>query len=256
MEEKTDTVKPISLVVVAYNCLNYTVECINSILDTADVPFSLFIIDSGSSDGTYQYFNGFFNKYKDCRLLRGVYLKRLDKNKGFGYAVNTFLANNQFGDFVLINNDLVFKRKGWLSELCNEAQSDEKIGLVADKVCFKSFEHTFSEKYKWLKDVEMCGLGCTYVRRIVCNIIGHIDSTFKIGGWEDVDFILRSYLAGFKAKKLDLGVHHYGSVTYKQFGDNIRVGNYYINETYLCWKWFSVGVFATKPRYRLGVKSI
>ncbi len=49
----------VSIVVLAYNQLEYTKQCIESISRyTSHIDYELITVDNGSSDGTREYFNG------------------------------------------------------------------------------------------------------------------------------------------------------------------------------------------------------
>ena len=105
----------VSIVVFAYNNIDYTINTINSLLQNT------------ISNSKYNYI---FNVYEDCSTdntendfknnFNNVNYLNQDKNKGFNYLCNLAFNNNNESDFlVLLNNDLKFSNN-WLNILLDE----------------------------------------------------------------------------------------------------------------------------------------
>lgn len=88
----------VSIIIVNYNTLQMTSECINSIFDfTKQVKFEVIVVDNSSSDGSLEYFK------KDKRI-KYIYS---EQNLGFGRA-NNIGYKNSIGRYVLLlNSDTV-----------------------------------------------------------------------------------------------------------------------------------------------------
>lgn len=148
------------------------------------------------------------------------------------------LAAKEGTDLVLLNNDLVFT-KDWLGPVA------AKQNALTVPVCNMQFPHRTSrlecklamslEDYKGREgDLEELAARhrtsytgfrlthsvpfyCVRIPRAVYAEIGEFDETFGAAGWEDVDFILRCYLAGiplyFALSSFIL--HFYGKSTWR-----------------------------------------
>ena len=71
----------LSIIIVTYNNLKYTKECITELKKYSNSSYEIIMVDNGSSDETVEYIKSVANKY----ILN-------DKNEGFAKAVNQGLA--------------------------------------------------------------------------------------------------------------------------------------------------------------------
>lgn len=213
----------VSIVVTAYNHLDYTKKCIESLYDyTKDIDFELITINNGSSDGTREYFNSLEDSVKiDFEENAGV-----DKaiNYGFRIAKGKYTLN--------LSNDIVVTR-GWLNNLIICMESDEKIGMAVPVCGFSSNAQQVNLPYTTLEEMQVMAAlynisnpnlweerlrlvtyTCIF-RTDVQKSIGGFDEDFNPGGYDDdaISFTIRRM--GYKlilAK--DTYVHHYGSITF------------------------------------------
>ncbi len=112
----------VSIMVIAYNRLEKTRRCIESIIEnTINIDYQLVLIDNGSTDGTLEYFKGVI-----CENKRIISIK---KNAGLQLAltINSVVELGRY--FVLVPNDVIVT-PNWLKNMLLCAQSDEKIGMV------------------------------------------------------------------------------------------------------------------------------
>ena len=88
----------VSIVIVNYNTLKVTQQCINSVFEkTSDVSFEVILVDNSSNDGSKEIFEA------DNRIIY-IYL---DYNAGFGRANNIGLTKAT-GEYILfLNSDTV-----------------------------------------------------------------------------------------------------------------------------------------------------
>lgn len=112
----------VSIIVVGFNRLEKTQRCVESILRyTQGIDYELILVDSGSSDGTLEFFQSVA-----CGKKRVIHITQ---NLGAAYAYTT-ISLRDLGDFVCIApNDLIVT-KDWLKNLLACMKSDPKIGMV------------------------------------------------------------------------------------------------------------------------------
>lgn len=225
-----------SIVVLAYNQLEYTKQCLDSIFRETHEPFELICIDNGSSDGTAEYLQELRLREPRLRVIRN------ERNLGFAYACNQGLAAAQGDYVVLLNNDIVVT-PSWLTRMMIPCEVDPKIGIVGPRSNYTAGiqllqgvnygdnlekMRVFAEK--WQK--ENIGFGwevtrvigfCMLIKREVIETIGGFDTRFGIGNFEDDDYCLRAMAAGFKVRVAnDVFVHHYGSKSFSQLKVDYR----------------------------------
>ena len=221
-EDKKD--KPVaSVVLLAYNQLQYTKKCVESLFrHTSDVEYELITINNGSSDGTEEYFNSLPNE-KKISFPENV---GVDKaiNCGFRIAEGKYTLN--------LSNDIVVTPR-WLKNLVACADSDEKIGMVVPVCNFSSNHQTIGLPYGsleeldqitqlynksnpalWEERLRLITYTCLF-RTDLQKEIGGFDEEFNPGAYDDdaISFTIRR--KGYKlilAK--DTYVHHFGSITF------------------------------------------
>lgn len=115
---KTDA----TIIVLAYNRLENTKRCVESILKyTDDVNYDLILIDNGSDENVLEYFQSI--DYDKKQIIR------IDRNVGAAFPFETISLSMLSKYVALIANDIIVT-KNWLSNILQVFQSDEKIGLV------------------------------------------------------------------------------------------------------------------------------
>ena len=215
-----------------YNQNDYTIKCINSLLDSSYKNFIVLLIDNGSAEENYIQLQRGLNK--DSRLI----LKRIVKNCGYVGGINYGLEEGIKLDpsyFLIMNNDTVIDENA-ITSLVNACKRCNNNALVTGKV------YHFEEKNR-LQDVGYNFKGkCLDFNRIGLNEIDSaqydeeterdmIDDIYwlfpktlydKIGGYstyfwfnaEQVDFALRAKKLGYKLiYNPDANLWHKGSVS-------------------------------------------
>jgi Predicted glycosyltransferases len=213
----------VSIVVLAYNHLDYTKLCIESLYKyTSHINFELILIDNGSSDGTEEYF---------CSLPHAVKI-HFPENIGVDKAINYGFRMAR-GKYTLnLSNDIVVT-SNWLDNLIRCAESDPRIGMVVP-VCSASSNHqqvdlncrspddmqrlakeyNISNPNLWEERLKLVTYACLF-RTEVQKAIGGFDEAFNPGAYDDDAISFRIRRAGYRlilAK--DTYVYHYGSVTF------------------------------------------
>jgi O-antigen biosynthesis protein len=212
----------VSVVLLAYNNLNYTRECVESILmNTDDVDYELILVDNGSTDGTKEY----FDSIPGAKVIHLQYNVHLVK----GFNIGLMAAEGKYTAAVC--NDFIFT-PNWLKNLIVCIESDDQIGFVSPGATFisnlqqisipfiskedfqeKAREYNVSNPAKWEERVVL-------LPNVLCcptallNRIGYYDTRFFRGEFLDDDISFRIRRAGYKLIYCgDTVTHHYGSLT-------------------------------------------
>lgn len=120
----------VAIILINYNALNTTKECVKSILEMDYENYEIIIVDNASEDisslKSDEYLNG------HCHIIYS------DTNGGFSYGNNLgikyALDHNDF-DFVLILNNDTTVRKDLLAELIHSAEMHDSAALVTARIC-------------------------------------------------------------------------------------------------------------------------
>jgi GT2 family glycosyltransferase/tetratricopeptide (TPR) repeat protein len=211
-----------SIIIVTFNQLEYTRQCVESIRRLTDEPYELIFVDNGSSDGTVDY----------LKSLPGARVIRNAENRGFPAAVNQGIAVAAGRQVLLLNNDTI-ATTGWLSRLLRALHCDPAIGLVGPcsnwvsgpqqvEVGYENLASLDGFAWEWgkahdrqVEDTHRLIGFCLLIRRAVIDAIGLLDERFGIGCFEDDDYCLRAIRAGWRVViARDAFVHHYGGRTF------------------------------------------
>jgi len=115
-----------SVVIVAYNHLEMTKQCVESVLKYTDfeaLNAELILVDHGSSDGTQEYFEN---------LEVGRVIRYKANMAGVMFCALPQICNSEY--YVHVANDTVVT-KDWLNILLRCADSDSKIAMVTPATC-------------------------------------------------------------------------------------------------------------------------
>lgn len=227
--EKNEFKYEVSIAVIAYNKLDYTKLCVESILKYTPnyINYELILVNNGSTDGTQEYFESisptklFSLKVNSLQIMNGA-VPRLFEGK---YQL-------------VISNDVIVT-ENYLDNLIKCMESDPHIGMIVPTTPntsnlqgidanYSSLEemHIFaknnnvSDPTKWEERVRLCN-PLMFIRGEAYNSsrgVGSTDKYFVYSEFGDDALSLRMRRAGYKlilAK--DCFCHHFGSVT---LGDN------------------------------------
>jgi GT2 family glycosyltransferase len=107
------------VIVVTWRSGKRVLDCLER-LAAQDVPHTVWVVDNDSGDGTV---TGVRSRYPDARVIE------LDRNAGFGAAVNAGAAQGDADAIVLVNDDVELDA-GALGALL-EPLEDAEVGMVA-----------------------------------------------------------------------------------------------------------------------------
>lgn len=218
-----------SIIIVTYNQLDYTRQCVDSIRLLTDEPLELIFVDNASTDGTPEYLRS-LEPSDDVTVILN------DTNRGFPAGVNQGLEVATGDNILLLNNDTIVTT-GWLRRMLEALHSEENIGLVGPVSNSVSGPQQVETGYGHLNELDgfawdwghqyhgqradidrLVGF-CLLFKREVIDQIGTLDEQFGIGNFEDDDFCRRAREAGYRCVvAVDSFVHHFGSISFKGAG--------------------------------------
>jgi tetratricopeptide (TPR) repeat protein/GT2 family glycosyltransferase len=233
MKMKHEMASPLtSIVILTYNQLDYTKRCILSIFTHTWDAYELIVVDNGSTDGTVDFISSLdCSNYIDCRNIK---LIANPENAGFARGCNQGLSVAEGRHLLLLNNDVVVT-PGWLSRLHRALDSRhvDMVGPMSNHVSGPqrvemplynvdslegldqfAIEHAEDNRGRVAANWRLAGF-CLLFGRWILDKIGGLDERYSIGNFEDDDFCLRVYLAGFKGTiAKECYIHHFGGQTF------------------------------------------
>ncbi|MFH1426569.1 MAG: glycosyltransferase family 2 protein [Candidatus Kerfeldbacteria bacterium] len=207
---KTQQAAETAVILVNWNGRKFLQSCIDALYKNAGTPFTVVIVDNGSTDGSLEFIR---SKYPDVQLIP------LKENTGFARGNNigfeSALRNPHIRYIACLNIDTEI-RPNWLHHLVQRLEANEKTGMVTSKILFDNppvIQSTgmFSapdlggfHRGTGMKPDEMneanevfapCGASFI-VRREVIEECGAFDETLFSYG-EDAEWGMRAHLYGW-----------------------------------------------------------
>ncbi len=230
LDIKKDSVEA-TIVIVAYNRLDITKLCVESVLKyTDDIKYKLVLVYNRSTQGV-----GISEYFKSVPYDNKVVIEL--ENNGAAYAYRE--AEKYFeGNYIVhLPNDVIVT-SNWLSNLIECAKSDPIIGMVNpvtsnvsnlqqvnlefndyEEMQQKAAEYNVSDPTKWHERIRLVTLGTLFTR----ECLSAIGPVFDIGfihdfGDDDVSFRVRR--AGYKTiLAKDTWLHHAHDVAHMESKD-------------------------------------
>jgi GT2 family glycosyltransferase len=198
-----------SITFACYNQLDYTIQCVNSMIKHGLDLSRLVVVDNGSGDSTRDYL-------KSLPLGGRIFNQA---NLGCGVAWNQGALTLQSEWTIVMNNDVLVSR-GWIEHLI-EAAEQNGLKIISPSLIegpldydFDAFADQASVK---MKDALRIGDGhavCLAVHQSVWMEIGYFQPIPKLLGYEDTMFFHEADKAGIPTGMTGRSwLHHYGSIT-------------------------------------------
>lgn len=236
----------VSIVIPVLDELPLLRRCISAIRRTVDrKDYELIIVDNASAKPTADY----------CQKNADVYIQNAE-NEGFAAAANAGILNSQ-GDVVIILNSDTIPAKGWTAairkafatsgavgvvvpvtnysrgEQCDRSIHDDKtFGAMANgtfvNVTTAEVEATAKRvtagKRAQVDDADNLSGFCIALAPALIDAIGGFDTTYSLGGGEDLDYYDRARRAGFRTViARGAVVWHFGHRTMRNVYSDYRV---------------------------------
>ena len=219
--------KPVSIIILTWNALEYTQKCVNSIRNHTNYPHEIVFVDNASTDGTVEYLRKLIKEHPNCKLIEN------HENKGFAVGNNQGVAIAT-GEYVMLLNNDVLVSDGWLESLVEGLEIDKNIGMVGpitnsisgrqqvnkipytDEQEFYKFAQEIRRTYKGRLTPRYRVAGfAVLMRKALYEEVGGLDESFGTGNYEDDDLCLKVSKKGY-AIMVDESVfiHHYRSQTF------------------------------------------
>ena len=223
-----------SIVLLAYNKIEYTFQCLRSVFREVDLAETeIIVVDNGSRDETARmlsYLEGFI------RVIT------VEQNAGFVDACNMGARAARGRYLVLLNNDIVLL-PGWLGPLLATVEADPEVGAVGSMYIYPNgiLQEAGSiiwrdggamhygwgrapedKRFNFAREVDYCSGASFLIRKELFDQLGGLDRRFAPAYYEDVDLCFGVRALGYKVvyQPLSRVIHHEG-VT---FGTNVNTG--------------------------------
>jgi GT2 family glycosyltransferase/tetratricopeptide (TPR) repeat protein len=217
----------VSIIILTYNQLQYTKECVESILQYTREPYEIIFVDNGSNDGSVKWLREKISKNAHFRLIEN------NSNLGFARGCNHGIAASAGEYILLLNNDVVVT-EDWLSGMLECLESDPNTGIIGPVTNnISGLQKNAGATYKTIKEMHNYAVMfreknrhrriplrrivgfCMLFRRSLIEVVGVLDENFGTGNFEDDDYCLRVSLEGYRNLIAgDVFIHHYGSRTF------------------------------------------
>ena len=221
-----------SIIILTYNNLDKTKDCIESIRKYTDKDsYEIIVVDNNSTDDTKL----FLEEQDDIKVIFN------ESNVGFPMGCNIGIANaEETYDILLLNNDTIVT-KNWLSNLKKCLYSDEKIGAVGavsnnganlqgvdftynnfDEMQNLASKNNISDVKKWEEKVCLIGY-CLLIKREVMDQLNGLDEGYTPGYIEDNDLSLNIIKLGYRLMLChDSFIHHYLGTSFRKDEDKFN----------------------------------
>lgn len=243
--ESTNNEPPVSVVIVTYNNLDLTKQCLASIDEYSDYPkLEVVVVDNASADGSPEWLREWAQQGPDRQLIVN------DENLGFSAANNQGLREAKGEYLVMLNND-THVTPGWVRTMVNHMRRDPILGLLGPvtnnignearinivydnmtQMIIRASDYTRRHMGE-LFPLRTAAFFCVMLKRETFEMIGPLDEAFGRGFFEDDDYCRRVEQAGLRVVCAeDVFVHHHLSASFdklkhqerrKLFEENKRI---------------------------------
>jgi GT2 family glycosyltransferase len=213
----------ISIIIPNHNGAHLLSPCLDSIRNQSYKTFDVVVVDNGSHDHSLELLN---------RYAHEIRVIKLDRNIGFGRAVNLGIHASD-GDLIFVLNNDTRLHHNCLAEVARGSDLYPQYGFFAPKIC--EFDNPnrvyagglmFSDRgygnrsnrslfQRVRNNVDVfgaCGAAAVY-RRDILTSVGYFNEDFFFL-YEDLELSFRHQLRGHKCLYLPAAlVYHHGSVT-------------------------------------------
>lgn len=211
--EGTVTNPKVSIIILNWNGLDDTIECLESLKKIGYPNYEVIVVDNASSGNDVEALR---ERYRDY-----IHVIVNDRNYGFseGNNIGIRYALSKMSDYIfLLNNDTVVDADV-LSELIEVAEQDKKAGILGGKIYYYSSPSRLQSvggKISWRtgrfkdysgeEDIGQYGqvaerdfvyATAMLIKRAVIEKVGFLDSSLFFG-MEDYDYCAQAIKAGFK----------------------------------------------------------
>lgn len=201
--------KPVvSIIIILFNRVEYTYQCLETILAHADVPYEIILVNNGSIDQTEDL----------LRKVQNVTVLRNKENAGFLRACNQ-AARAARGEWILFLNNDTQVTPGMISSLVTTGDSWPDCGAVGGKLIFPDGrlqeagsiiwqdgscfgygrdDDPYLPEYQYVKEVDFCSGACLLVKKTLFQQAGMFRSDYAPAYYEEADLCMKLRQMGYK----------------------------------------------------------
>lgn len=220
------SVRKASFIILSYNLLEFTSNCIESIrMMVPESAREIVVVDNASEDGSVEW----LREQEDIVLVENTENTGFPKGCNIGIEAadcenDIFLLNN---DTLMVDNALFWLRMGLyesdevgtagsVSNYCGNMQQVAGNIRETDKLMKYGFMNNVPMEFPYEEKLFLIGFALL-IKREVYNIVGKLDERFTPGNFEDNDYGLRVLQAGYKNVLCrNSFIIHFGSKTFKK----------------------------------------
>ena len=153
------------------------------------VPFTLHLLDNGSTDGTADLLGA-----RVPSLDFPVRLNRSVENQGFAGGMN-LLAEQVESDFFVVLNSDAFPRPDCIEQLVHRVMSDERIGICEARQAPREHPKAVDPA---TGETTWCSGAAALIRRLAFEEVGGFDQKLFFMYCEDIDLSWKMWLRDWK----------------------------------------------------------
>ncbi len=235
---------PVTLIIVAWNQLEKTIDCLETVAALNYPDFRVLLVDNGSEPPLAEAISA---RFPDVTMLR------LPANLGFAGGYNAGLRHALEGDsryFLLLNNDTLL-RPDVLTKLVAEIERAANIGLVTAKIYYAADPQRIwtvganlnvfldlkdggagqidTGQWDEPRDIDFAPFCALLIRREVIEEVGLLDEAFFLY-YEDMDYCRRAKAAGWRVR-LCPAAHVYHDVSASSGGRDSPMERYWMAQS-------------------------
>lgn len=205
---------PVTVIIVAWNQLEKTLDCLETVAALDYPDFRILLVDNGSDPPLAEAITA---RFPDVATLR------LPANLGFAGGYNTGLRHGMESDsqhYLLLNNDTLLE-PDVLTQLVTEIERSIDVGLVTAKIYYAADPQRIwtvganfnvfldlkdggagqIDKRQWNspRDIDFAPFCAMLIRREVIEQAGLLDEEFFLY-YEDMDYCRRAKAAGWRIR--------------------------------------------------------
>lgn len=191
---KNNLDQQLSIVIAVYDSLNYTKDCIDSLLEHAPNA-EIIIVNNGSQVDTKEYLDS-------LKYIKVIHWK---ENLGVSKAWNAGLKLATRDILCVLNNDVIIQPNG----MHRLVEAAIETGVAGNEGACMNTDFCYAYSTYNADEADYLGGYCIVFRRDVWENVGVFDELFSPAYWEDNDWGLRVKEAGYKWKIIPGCVFHY-----------------------------------------------
>lgn len=223
----------VSLIVLTFNNLALTKECLQSIQRNTEYDnYEVIIVDNLSTDGTRDYLQKYYVDKPNYTVILN------NENVGFA-AGNNIGLEKATGDILIVLNNDTYVSPFWLGNLIKGFKNNPELGLVGPvtnnigneskiNISYNNWSemniqslHYISRHANEVYPMDCLAFFCAAIRREVYSEIGGISTDYGLGFFEDDDYCQEVKKRGWKMAAIeDSFVHHHLSASFNQLKNN------------------------------------